>query len=766
MSKPKPHSPCMHCLRARQIVSLLLLVAVAFALLAWGVIGSSPSRAQSMLERMATPPTRPAVADCRPEGAAPECAPQAEALELDVPFAYLPSGRVGRPYRAQVSVTGGSPGYRFQIVDGAPPPGLTLGAEGMLAGTPRRAGTFRFGVTVRDSSEPPQDSRRAYLVRVHAQPQATAPARAQSPRDAASAPAVRRVDDPGLMQKANDNEVLVYELRQKDIDMLLPDEEAAAGNAGGEPAGTTAGDGMAEASLPDPTVPVLDPELYQKLRDALGTLQGIEYPTRLLFEAALEQRIAKLDSAQCKKTPCVPKSVIADVITAAERHYPFKLAKTPLWTGGGCGCRLEDLTGTLYGFQPFWDDAEQPRAMDFSVLTRVGYFALPFDAFGNLPQPMQWNAAHADFVREAHKHGTRVDLVLYRNRWDALLKLSDQTLDTVARQVPRHAVQLIRMPLQGWRAELWRHLPLFAEQAQMGDGITVFFDGLPGAADPVLQERFKAFFERFMLTLIEEMRRSGGPYALNLVIPAPSMGQGPFEFEALGRYMRAAEDPWREDEQNATRGAEYRSRTNLTLQFLVLMPEPVTLTKRMLRLRIEESPLLHGDARRAFLRKVIPVLPGLPADAQQMGNDLVYFEDNFGGAGFWPVPRPAADDGALAAKLREVYQPPDASGDGPVCRFVCPNRWPLRLAFELLLLVGVVSLGAYALDCRLRRLGRGYLLFVIAGGVPTLLLSAALLSCDPALASMRQGNTLLVVLIVLLIGWVVVATLRRQVPRP
>src|SRR5207247_8402263 len=47
--------------------------------------------------------------------------------------------------------TGGTPGYTFALVSGSPPPGITLNANGTIAGTPSAYGTYAFTVRVIDS---------------------------------------------------------------------------------------------------------------------------------------------------------------------------------------------------------------------------------------------------------------------------------------------------------------------------------------------------------------------------------------------------------------------------------------------------------------------------------------------------------------------------------------------------------------------------------------------------------------------------------------
>ena len=62
-----------------------------------------------------------------------------------------PVARARRAYAAVLTARGGVGPYSFRIVAGRPPRGLHLLADGRLYGTPRRPGTVRLTVEVRDS---------------------------------------------------------------------------------------------------------------------------------------------------------------------------------------------------------------------------------------------------------------------------------------------------------------------------------------------------------------------------------------------------------------------------------------------------------------------------------------------------------------------------------------------------------------------------------------------------------------------------------------
>lgn len=78
------------------------------------------------------------------------------ALQLAPPTIYvaslaLPAATVGLVYNQTLVVFGGSTPYRFALVDGALPPGMTLSSDGILAGTPKTAGTYLFTVGITDA---------------------------------------------------------------------------------------------------------------------------------------------------------------------------------------------------------------------------------------------------------------------------------------------------------------------------------------------------------------------------------------------------------------------------------------------------------------------------------------------------------------------------------------------------------------------------------------------------------------------------------------
>jgi len=67
----------------------------------------------------------------------------------------LPGGQNGVPYSQKLAVTGGVTPLVFTVASGSLPAGLSLGTNGVIAGTPSGSGTSSFTVQVADAAIPP-----------------------------------------------------------------------------------------------------------------------------------------------------------------------------------------------------------------------------------------------------------------------------------------------------------------------------------------------------------------------------------------------------------------------------------------------------------------------------------------------------------------------------------------------------------------------------------------------------------------------------------
>ena len=80
----------------------------------------------------------------------------------------LPSLDAGAEVRIPLHASGGVPPYHWSVVEGDLPAGISLTPEGLLTGTPGKAGTFSFTVAVEDSAKPANTIRKQFRAQVPA----------------------------------------------------------------------------------------------------------------------------------------------------------------------------------------------------------------------------------------------------------------------------------------------------------------------------------------------------------------------------------------------------------------------------------------------------------------------------------------------------------------------------------------------------------------------------------------------------------------------
>jgi hypothetical protein len=74
--------------------------------------------------------------------------------------ATLPTPRLDVAYSAALKAIGGTSPYTWSLAAGALPPGLTLGGDGSITGTPTQSGSFTFTLQVADSANPAHTAQR------------------------------------------------------------------------------------------------------------------------------------------------------------------------------------------------------------------------------------------------------------------------------------------------------------------------------------------------------------------------------------------------------------------------------------------------------------------------------------------------------------------------------------------------------------------------------------------------------------------------------
>ncbi|WP_242345387.1 putative Ig domain-containing protein [Anaeromyxobacter terrae] len=94
----------------------------------------------------------------------------ADAGSAQITTASLAGGTVGSAYSATLVAAGGTGPYVWSVAAGALPPGLTLGADGALSGTPTETGSATFVVQVADGSTPPELAQKQFTMTIGTAP--------------------------------------------------------------------------------------------------------------------------------------------------------------------------------------------------------------------------------------------------------------------------------------------------------------------------------------------------------------------------------------------------------------------------------------------------------------------------------------------------------------------------------------------------------------------------------------------------------------------
>lgn len=66
----------------------------------------------------------------------------------------LPDAPIAATYKSTLVVSGGKTAYKWSVISGSLPPGITLATTGVLGGAPKAVGTFTFTVQVKDATTP------------------------------------------------------------------------------------------------------------------------------------------------------------------------------------------------------------------------------------------------------------------------------------------------------------------------------------------------------------------------------------------------------------------------------------------------------------------------------------------------------------------------------------------------------------------------------------------------------------------------------------
>lgn len=451
-----------------------------------------------------------------------------------------------------------------------------------------------------------------------------------------------------------------------------------------------------------------------------------------------------------------------NVIYAVVRKVPdYGKAQPFLLTSDMCGCNTDRLKDEVYHFLPFWLGGP-PQRTDFSLMTRLNYYGLTFDNRGQLRMGNSGeriedlftgrNADQLAFITEARRHRVKVDWVVHRSGWVGWHHIDVQTRKQVLAHLALNIVSMLSRPLTDLRSKAIPWMTFGASGVPTrGDGVTLYFDGYPADATSV------ALYYEFIGQL-RKLLTTGG-HALNIMVRHKELNQGIYNYQQLSDMVESDHRPeqpalyeWAQHNLQQVFGGGPDQRGYVKPRYLVLLEEPILDTKKQLRSDIEDA--LLPKAQTALLRHIIPVINFNGVAWAQLEQDLVYFDDNFAGVGFWPSTKPPAPDAAQVAAegvarcgdlqlledcIQDYFQYPPGKTESLACKFVCSYRLPLRFALDLL----VLALGATALIywrwCDARPVVRKYYLAPVAALATVLIIFASLMTCDPYLNNLGDG---------------------------
>jgi hypothetical protein len=500
-----------------------------------------------------------------------------------------------------------------------------------------------------------------------------------------------------------------------------------------------------------------DAKLEPAVAAVFANFANVEYPTRELFERALEWQVrrslhmcpdppphvnddGKLPDEQFKAlrpvlndtlyegvlslrgvtNGCTPDQLAeADrLLYSANRkliaplalRQDFQVRQAALhsavrqdpWAVPGCSCGRNKTDGMVVGFYPLWTDGAAKR-VNFSALTRLALYGLTADDNGTLlaPDGTAFTGIPqpvAQLMHEAHRYDVGVDWVVAKSEWSAWRRFSDQKKRGMLNAMKSSIVNLLTLQQTGSARQTLIHLGSLGRDHGPTDGlgIALYFRHFP-AAD-------KALYNDFVKALADAIAGPGKSPRLSLIVDFDDLNDrnGPFDYVNLRNVINAV-NPIEEHDNETI--AHLRMSMEKDLSVLVMLPEPTSVNKKALRGAIQVA--LHGLDSMRLLRAIVPVLEYDGVGADQLRDDIVYASDNYYGIGFWPLPFASADAGKPAAQayvnkeLVGAFQPNGATtvDTDSFHDRVCPYRLWLRWLFWISALLAI-GIGLYYFSCR------------------------------------------------------------------
>ncbi|SDU58441.1 peptidoglycan-binding domain-containing protein [Desulfobacula phenolica] len=503
-------------------------------------------------------------------------------------------------------------------------------------------------------------------------------------------------------------------------------------------------------------------EIQNDIIEQLKAIKDVEYANKNLLLNALQEKI---------DVSCEYRELIAE---KTKKKYAFDETKSIKWNNGTCGCVLDDLSGIIYGFYPFWMAGEEQQ-LDFGVLSRIGYYALTFNDKGDIKERLHLEPAQAQFVHKAHKHRTKVDVVIQKDDWEKWTELNSQEKSQLFDNLITNIVKLVNTKLTHTFSKIKPYVSFGSSPTPtIVDGVTLYFKGYPGYKH---DDHDWQLFIKFIKKLKAEFKKMRQDYHLNIMLSLYDIkydcNNGFYDFGILDEFV-----PDQKKEEN-----DYNDQNDVD-HFLVFIGANTKNTKKTLRENIESS--FTGMKRRNMLRKTIPIIKHTGDNEQQFIDDILYMEDNFGGIGLWTLPVSEGSGVELMTCVKEIlpwnkiqdenkdiladvvnadltkfYRKDGAKPISGYQNFVSLHRWGFRILFNLLLAIFMLYALFRAFSCRLRVLSVNFFWWFMSVCFLFVWVFFSLLYFDPSWKKLAEGNLILFLLIFVIVGIAILGYVKK-----
>jgi hypothetical protein len=435
---------------------------------------------------------------------------------------------------------------------------------------------------------------------------------------------------------------------------------------------------------------------------------------------------------------------------AGQKKMPDKIEPISI-AGNDCGCALDDMSGVVYGFYPYWWEQKGRQTLNFRALNRMAYYGLTIDdtgefRLGSSSFDISDGSADAnEFVRTAHQYNSKVDWLIQKNDWGQWSALKSEGRKAVLRRIRANIGTLLTAPLSNLEARL-KNFTTFAgvTPARRGDGVTLYFPNYPDDKEATAQ------FNEFYLALRADLHKH--KLWLNILVTQNTLQTGK---NGAGGAFGLANLVKLRQQLGVSEQYVHPGENDSDEYLLVLLNEPSADSKKALRLDLENDAMVHGAERADFLRSIVPVVHFDDNNWQQLEDDIVYARDNFGGMGFW-----APDFDNLAKPVKDASQSclqsqlifvcllknyRDASVHeslpGPIEVFACIHRWVLHWFMLCMLVTAIVLVALFFTFCKVQNFIKNRFLWVqLLIVLPALLVFILLLRYDPFMVNISKGN--------------------------